>query len=130
MIISNGTKNWIDRDYFSNSSYGIVWPKPFTSGECKNYAKSSWLRLGVQYPSYKILGSSGFNDDIAQGALGDCYFLAGISAVAEHPDLITKSIVIQNVSNAGIFAFNVWVRGIPTIIIIDDIVPSSRYLLS
>ena len=129
MIISNGTKNWVDSDYNSNSSYGILWPKPYTTGECSAYKDSTWLRLGVQYPSYKILGSSGFNDDIAQGSLGDCYFLAGISAVAEHPDLITDSIVIQNVSNAGIFGFNVWVRGIPTIIIIDDIVPATRYLL-
>jgi hypothetical protein len=86
-----------------------------------------WLRLGAQYPSYKILGSAGFNDDIAQGALGDCYFLAGISAVAEHPDIITNSIVIKNVSDAGIFSFNLWVRGIPTVVTIDDWVPSVRY---
>jgi hypothetical protein len=119
-IISSGVANWTDPDFQSNSSYGIIWPSPFSKGYNKNLSASPWLRLNGQFSSYKILGSEGFSNDIAQFQLGDCYFLAGVAAVATNRKLIDKVFVIKNVSNAGVYAFNFWVRGIPTIVTIDD----------
>ena len=63
-IISSGVSNWTDPDYFSNQSYGILYPSPYTSGGCKAYANAPWMRLNGFNAGYKILGSEGFNDDI------------------------------------------------------------------
>lgn len=34
-------------------------------------------------------------NDINQGALGDCYFLAGLAALAQRPDRIYKIFIVN-----------------------------------
>lgn len=58
--------------------------------------------------------------DIVQGSVGDCYMVAVAAALAEYPNRI-KKIVMQNTYNKeGIFTFNLWVKGKPQVISIDD----------
>ena len=70
-----------------------------------------------------MFGTDGSINDIGQGAVGDCYYLAALSAVAEVDDRFKKVFVNPNKNTAGIYAFNVFVRGIPTIVTIDDRLP-------
>lgn len=58
--------------------------------------------------------------------LADCYFLAGSAAVAEFDDRFKQSFVNPLTNNAGLYAFNVWVRGIPTVVVVDDTIPYDR----
>jgi hypothetical protein len=51
--------------------------------------------------------------------------LAGIAALAEFPDRVSKVLATPYKNKAGIYALNVWVRGIPTLLLLDDFVPLS-----
>lgn len=55
--------------------------------------------------------------------VGDCYFLAGIEATSEYPTRIKYNIITKNQTTAGLFALNVWVRGIPIQLVVDDFIP-------
>jgi hypothetical protein len=44
-------------------------------------------------------------------------------AYAQKPHSFTKTFVIQEANNNGIMAFNVYVRGKPMIVVVDDIIP-------
>jgi len=86
-----------------------------------------WGRLGSICPNCTMFGTSGYLNDIAQGAVGDCYFLAGLSAVAEDQARLDK-ILVNHLNNwAGIYGANVHIRGIPYLIPVDDAVPAGKY---
>ena len=42
--------------------------------------------------------------DIAQGAVGDCYFLSCLSVIAEKPDRIRKLFVDDQVNDQAVYA--------------------------
>ncbi|KAI6192359.1 Calpain catalytic domain-containing protein [Aphelenchoides bicaudatus] len=64
--------------------------------------------------------------DIQQTGLGDCFFLAPLSLIADRPDLI-EQVVPRNQSfgsdYAGIFNFNFWQHGTWINILVDDRLP-------
>jgi hypothetical protein len=69
-------------------------------------------------------------NDVSQGyTLGNCYFIAALSALADKPDLIKGLFNFPTkedeglISDAGIFSVNVFIRGVPKNILIDDIMP-------
>lgn len=68
---------------------------------------------------------------LAQGSLGDCWFLAGCTSVVLHPQLfenVVPSGQTFDASNyAGIFNFNFWYYGQWVNIVIDDKLPVDRY---
>lgn len=59
-------------------------------------------------------------NDINQGELGDCYFLATCSSIAEDPDRVKDLFITQQSNAAGIYLLKLWVNGIETPVIIDD----------
>lgn len=44
---------------------------------------------------FQIFPSTPSPDDIAQGSLGDCYFVCSLSALAEFPERVKKLFVSQ-----------------------------------
>ena len=73
----------------------------------------------------KTVFSGGIDpNDISQGELGDCYFLATCSSVAEDPDRVKDLFITQEFNVAGIYLLKLWVNGIETPVIIDDHVPT------
>ena len=73
----------------------------------------------------KTVFSGGIDpNDINQGQLGDCYFLATCSSVAEDPDRVKDLFITQEFNVAGIYLLKLWVNGIETPVIIDDHVPT------
>lgn len=59
--------------------------------------------------------------------MGDCYFMASASAVAEWPNLINNIFLTKNKNKAGIFAVRVFIRGKPYVISVDDSTAISWY---
>ena len=47
------------------------------------------------YPNVELFQGRVEPQDIEQGFLGDCYFLAGLSALAERPDRIYKLFLLK-----------------------------------
>jgi len=49
--------------------------------------------------------------------------MSGIAALAEFPERVNNLLATPYKNPAGVIAFNVWVRGLPTILVVDDYVP-------
>ena len=62
-------------------------------------------------------------DDVKQGSLGDCWFLASASAIAEYPDRIKKIFVNNDYSYNGIFEMKMFAGGEEKSLVIDDRLP-------
>ena len=62
-------------------------------------------------------------NDINQGMLGNCYFLATVSACAEEPKRIRDRILFKEVNSAGAYLVTMFVNGVITPVIVDDWFP-------
>lgn len=54
----------------------------------------TWKRAFTQYPSAALRGTN-VGEAVAQGMVGDCYFLAGIAAVGELPERIDYNLATK-----------------------------------
>lgn len=61
--------------------------------------------------------------DIHQGGLGDCYFLASLSAIAEYPERLMNIFVTKKINSVGYYAIKCYVGGLPKTIVMDDWFP-------
>lgn len=69
-----------------------------------------------------------FNDkvepnDIKQGLLGDCYFLAGLAALAERPDRIFNLFLLREINNVRYFSVKLLYKGKWMTIDMDEYIP-------
>ncbi|CDW88987.1 calpain family cysteine protease containing protein [Stylonychia lemnae] len=127
-IIENFSIYWNDTDFKPNPE-SIAWRNTnFTKGKVDMYADYPWRKLSDICENCTLFGSSDKENvgDTVQGFLGDCYFVAPLAAVAADEERFKRIFVNQHVNNAGIYAFNVYIRGIPKIVVIDDYVPYAR----
>ena len=87
----------------------------------------SWSRMSETYPEadgYSLLGTDGFNPaDVKQGSIGNCWFLAAASAVAEIPQRFEVHWLTKEFNEAGIYALNMYQLGVPITVLVDDWVP-------
>ena len=60
---------------------------------------------------------------IAQGYLGDCYFISTLAAIAENPDRIKRIISTKKKSSQKCYCVQLCVTGIWEDIILDDFIP-------
>ena len=114
---------WTDPSFGGSSS--IYWQDFNGLTVSSKISQIDWARARTRNPSASLFGPNNnpIIKDIHQGALGDCYYLSSISAVAEWPDRIKAAFLTQTYNNAGIFALKVYVRGKPTTVVIDDFLP-------
>ena len=76
-------------------------------------------------PQMFVGGASRF--DVAQGMLGDCWFLAAIGALTQHDQMLDKIIPRgQSFENdyQGIFRFRFWQYGEWREVVVDDLLPT------
>ena len=92
----NGSEKYSDTDFTPDIS-ALSWSE---FGEDKLdlseiASEVTWKRIGDAFDSsYTLFGNKGVvPGDIVQGSLGDCWLLAGASAVAEKPGRIEKLFV-------------------------------------
>lgn len=55
--------------------------------------------------------------------LGNCYYLASVSACAEEPKRIRDRLLVKKVNKAGIYLVTLFVNGVVTPVIVDDWFP-------
>ena len=83
-----------------------------------------WERASDKYPDYTLWGESGISpNDIAQGGIGNCWVLVGLSALAEYPERIYNIFHNTEKSEHGVYAINIYALGIPHTTYIDDYLP-------
>ncbi|CDW90945.1 calpain family cysteine protease containing protein [Stylonychia lemnae] len=126
-IVQSSPDFWND-PMFPADSTSIQWSGEFSENQLTGRLNTNWQRLNNICPECTMYGKSDFLNDIDQNGLGDCYFLAGISSLAEVNSRFEKIFVNPKVNWAGLYAFNVYIRGIPQVIVVDDAVPTgSKY---
>jgi calpain-15 len=62
-------------------------------------------------------------NDIQQGALGDCYFLSALSALAETPSRVMSLFITTEASKHGIYMVRLCIYGIWRYFLLDDYFP-------
>lgn len=78
----------------------------------------------MQRVTHKVFDSDINPHDVNQGELGDCYFLAFCSSMAEQPDRVRDMFITKEYNTAGIYLLKLWVNGIETPVVIDDYLPT------
>lgn len=84
----------------------------------------TWKRPSSQSTALSLWGDKGITPTgIKQGGVGDCWFLAAASSVAEHPERIKRIIWNDKYDEHGAFRFYFWVKDKWHAINIDDRLP-------
>lgn len=65
--------------------------------------------------------------DINQGYIGNCWIMAAISAIAEVPGRVDSVFVNDEISEAGIYAVQMYTLGVPNTQIVDDYLPMDNF---
>lgn len=89
-----------------------------------------WTRAQTLNKGASLWGSEGIRpDDVRQGLLGNCWFLAAASAIAEKPQRMEKVFLnnTPDLNDAGIYGVNLWSLGVPHTVIVDDYVPNFEW---
>ena len=86
----------------------------------------TWKRASEIYNPLHIFEDAIEPNDINQGALGDCYFLAALSSLAEVPHRVRAMFMTDVVNSAGIYMVRFFINGQDTPIIVDDYLPCKR----
>lgn len=74
-------------------------------------AKAPWVRMQDFHPNPVIVDEDGYRaDDVQQGALGDCYFLAALS-IAGAAGFLNQLVLTTDVNPCGVYACRFWRNG-------------------
>jgi len=103
---------------------------PYTWG----MENTPWRRVGEVFDkaTHSIWGNHEISPrDMAQGGIGNCWYIAAAAALAEFPDRLDKVVENAHLENSstndlndvGIYAFNMYAVGVPITIIVDDYLP-------
>eukprot|EP01126_Amoeba_proteus_P048862 TRINITY_DN5670_c0_g1_i7.p1 TRINITY_DN5670_c0_g1~~TRINITY_DN5670_c0_g1_i7.p1 ORF type:complete len:678 (-),score=122.50 TRINITY_DN5670_c0_g1_i7:107-2140(-) len=110
---ASGTK-WNDPDFKPiSSSIGNVKVK----GE-----DPEWRRASEIWSNPKLFSDGISPHDIKQGSLGNCYFLAALSVLAEYPEFITKLFTCED-NDYGVYSMTFYPQGLRTEVVVDDWLP-------
>jgi len=88
----------------------------------KQYNK--WKRMSEIYDDAQIFHGGITPSDLNQGALGDCYYLAVLSAMAEIPERVEACFHTKERNSAGIYLMSFFINGVVSPVIVDDHVPT------
>jgi hypothetical protein len=92
----------------------------------KSFVPSKWLRpheiFKCDYTEIKLFDTIDPND-IKQGQLGNCYFLATLSALAEFPERVKRIFTTLKTNKFGAYSVIIYINGIPTEVLVDDYFP-------
>jgi hypothetical protein len=95
-------------------------------GDIPEIKEHNWKRLSQIVTDPVLFDGRIEPQDIIQGALGDCYFLSAIAALAEKEARITQIFSEQPGSVNGIYRVTLRISGVIQEIIIDDYVPVNK----
>ena len=86
-----------------------------------------WKRAKEIFPNgFSIFESSISMEDVLQGGIGDCYFLAALTAICEHPEMIVQVFRTLTVPENGCYEIVAKIDGFWQIILLDDWFPVEK----
>ncbi len=111
-----------DPDFRSNpdSIVGYGERRDYSYSEATSFA---WLRPEQFFKGRAKVYDTIDPDDIFQGGLGDCYFLAALSSIANKPKRLERLFLTKKVNKQGIYVIAFCINGIWQEVVIDDLFP-------
>ena len=85
--------------------------------------KPVWKRPTEFMEDPKLFNDNIDPNDINQGALGNCWFLASIASVAENPALIRRLFITQEYNEKGLYQLKICKNGEWVKVTVDDYIP-------
>ena len=85
-----------------------------------------WLRPKEFMGEYALFEGDIEFDDIRQGSIGNCYFMASISALTETPNIIAEIFRSHEVNPNGYYELCLKLDGEWQVVIVDDYIPCSK----
>lgn len=98
-------------------------PNASSLGNIPEIKEHKWKRLSEIVGEPVLFDGRIEPQDILQGALGDCYFLSAVAALAEKEERIIQIFGDQPGKDNGIYKVTLRINGIIEEIIVDDYVP-------
>ena len=90
------------------------------------WQEASWAHISRLFPEgYKIFSEGITPNDISQGALGDCYFLSALAALAERPERVRKIFITEEVNEEDKYILKFFLDGTWKEITIDGMFPAT-----
>lgn len=86
-------------------------------------AQLNWCRSHEYFPEGAIVYQTMSPEDIHQGKLGDCYFLAAVSALAENPERIQRLFLTKTNNEHRLLVVALCINGVWEEVIMDDYAP-------
>ena len=117
-----GTEKYTDTDFVAEND-GALWWSDMGESE-PDWAGVRWARAtSNQVGSGLTLFGDGISvDDVNQGYIGNCWFMAAASAIAEKPGRL-ESVFLNTdtqLNDKGIYAVNFYALGVPHTVVVDD----------
>jgi calpain len=89
-----------------------------------NWKDIKWAKISEVIKNPEIIVGKIEPNDIKQGYLGDCYFLAAIAALAEKEDRIMNLFLVNKVNAQKYFSVKMLYKGKWMTIDMDEYIPS------
>lgn len=113
-------------DHFTDPSFppndDSIYDKE-TEPEYPLQQKPVWKRPHEFMRDPKLFDDGIDPNDINQGALGNCWFLASIASVAENPALIKRLFITQEYNEQGLYQLKICKNGEWLKVTVDDYIP-------
>jgi hypothetical protein len=136
------SSKYLDRkgEKFVDSTFpveeAILW-KDFDAGRSRNlnylqfyfdFGYFKWYTLEeagwTQENGYSLWGHNGVTpSDITQGSIGNCWFMAGLAAIAEKSERLQNIFQVEELNDASYYPIKMYPLGVPATITIDDKLP-------
>ena len=118
------TTPWTDTDFTADTN-AVYWKDLDTlnAGQKKELGVAmTWKRATAMGSDKTLFGKGISPDDAVQGEVGNCWFIASASAVAEVPGRLEKIFLNKDnkLNAAGVYGVNLYTLGVPHTVIVDD----------
>ena len=119
----------IGYDHFIDPSFPPIESSIYDASTEPDYPfdeKPVWKRpIEFMYGEPRLFEDDANPNDIRQGALGNCWFLASIAALAESPALVKRLFITEEYNEFGIYKLRICKNGEWVVVTIDDYIPCS-----
>ena len=92
-------------------------------GHVHEWSEIKWKKISDTLSKAKIFTGKVEPGDIKQGYLGDCYFLAGLAALAERPDRIFNLFLLAEINAVKYYSVKMIYKGKWMTIDMDEYLP-------
>lgn len=109
----------------------MYWPQYSKAGE--GWAgKYDLFRAKTKFPTATLFGEKNqvLPNDMDQGSIGDCYFIASCSGAAELDERVKRLFITQTYNQEGIVVMKGMVLGQEQTIVVDDVLPFKKGTVS